>query len=62
MSIRQENVFRARKMNRKIIIAVTILAVVIILVAYVFLGSTNSLTKITVNLAVFKKLWERISR
>lgn len=62
MSIRQENVFRARKMDRKIIIAVTILAVVIILVAYFFLGSTNSLTKIAVNLAVFKKLWERISR
>lgn len=49
MSIRQENVFRARKMDRKIIIAVTILAVVIILVAYFFLGSTNSLTKIAVN-------------
>jgi uncharacterized membrane protein len=62
LSIRQENVFRARKMDRKIIIAVTILAVVIILVAYFFVGSTNSLTKITVNLAVFKKLWERISR
>jgi len=42
-------------MNRRIIITVTILAVVIILVAYFFLSSTDSLTKITVNPSSLQK-------
>jgi hypothetical protein len=42
-------------MNRKIIIAVTVLAAVIILVAYFFMSSTNSLTTITVDPSSLQK-------
>jgi hypothetical protein len=43
-------------MNRKIIIAVTVLAVAIIVIAYFFISSTNSLTTITVNPSSLQKM------